>query len=668
MKRVLYLGIRIFLFLEWSIAVHAQVNETSLLKVDPLWANENGQYFTGVCSPFGMVKLGPDSPNPSFLSGYKSASGIRGFSHTHLNTHSIEASYGHILVMPQLGEPNFKHTKYDKVENEKMNPALYSARLIQKNGSIEVSLTANQNAGKHKWKFSPSANLSEGKASLIIDPTYCLSNSPKSVLKSKQIRVETDGSFLGKSTFSADNQTITIYFSGQVNLKNPTIKWKTDTIKLPNKKFRLDSTAFAFSGKIMEGEEVEMSICLSYKNEEEAGESLKRVINQTFDEVRKKAEMAWEDRLSVIQVSNPDQAKLITTALYRTMVSPTDVSGNHPEDQFGEAHFWDQTHLLEMANSVMPIHNLLFVPHQRRFFNSLVRTGESKNGLPEGWIFGYFSKSEGGASAERILSEGIVKGIITGMDAAKTWKVCLKNAMEASPQPEWYGRSLIYLDQGFEKGKMETALTQSFQLASCDFDLSRLARKMDKPTEARKLEDRSFKSIAIFKPSDKKFWPSSLACPHLLDTLAVISGGINRFTKILDSLSLLPDFEKDAQLPLHIARAYFRIGQREKAEATLEKFRQAVGAQSSFLGSRFDPASGGMANLIFAMIGLLPWPGSDEYSYFRPGPEKIEMTLSGGKSLVIKGKGKKAYWNGKEIKTTVLKHAELMAGGSLEWK
>lgn len=640
--------------------------ERMLSKVDPLWANENGQYFSGVCSPFGMVKLGPDNPTPIYLSGYKNGGGIRGFSHTHLNTHKIEASYGHLLVIPQFGEPNFRHVQYDNVENQKMSPALFQAQLQQKQGKIEVSLTANQNAGRHKWKFL--FNQAESIVSIVIDPSYCLANSPKTALKMKFFQASTDGSFSGKSTFSADNQTITIFYSGQVNVKNPTLKWKVDTARLPNKKFKLDTTAFAFSGKMGTGEEVELSLCLSFKNEEEAKESLKRMLTQSFEDIQKKAEMAWDDRLSVIQIPNSTRSKIISTALFRTMISPTDVSGNHPEDQYGEAHFWDQAHQKELATSVMPLHNLIYVPHQRRLFNSLIRTGESKNGLPEAWLFGYYGKNEGGASAEGILAEGVLKGIVTGQDAAKAWKICAKNAMEASPQPEWYGRSLVYLDQGYENGQTEFAVFRSFQLASCDFALAQMARKLDKLAEARKLEERSFKVLTLFKLAEKSAWPASLACSHLMDTLAALAGGKSEFGKKLDSLAQTPQFQNVSQLPFHLARAFLRIGDREKAESILEKFRENAGAENSLFGTQFDPGSGGMANLIFATIGLIPWPGTDEYSHFRPGIERVEMTIYGGKNLVIKGKGKKAYWNGKEIKSQTIRHADLIAGGTLEWK
>lgn len=668
MKKVLGLLLWGIFFSELKAQTEPQPGETAVSKVDPRWANEMGQYFAGVCSPYGMVKLGPDNPNPVYLSGYKPGNGIRGFSHTHANTHKVEASFGHILVIPQLGEPNFRHIQYDRVEDEKLNPARYSAKLFQKKGFLTVVLTANQNSGRHQWKFHPNDNQTETKASIIIDPIYCLALSPKTALKSKFFQVENDGSFSGKSTFSADNQSITIFYSGQVNLKNAQVKWRTDTTKLPGKKIKLDSTAFAFTGNVREGEEIEMSLCLSFKNESEARESLGRVLGQNFQEIQKKAEMAWEDRLSVVQVGNPQLARILSTALYRTMVSPTDVSGNHPEDQFGEAHFWDQTNFHEMSLSIMPLHNLLFVPHQRRFFNSLIRTGESKNGLPEAWISGYYGKNEGGASAERILAEGVQKGIITGLDAGKAWKVCLKNAMEASPQPEWYGRSLVYLDQGFETAKTEQSMTRSIQLASCDYDLAQMAKKLEKVNEAKKLSDRSFKIITQFKPTEKWFWPSALASPHLLDTIAVLSGGKAAFLKVLDSLSVLSAFQNDAQLPFHLARAFFKAGQREKAERVLEKFREMGAQENSFFGHQFDPACGGMANLIFAHLGLLPIPGTDQYFYFKHASEKIELTISGGKTLIVKGKGKKPFWNGKEIKIPHLRHSDLANGGTLEWR
>lgn len=686
-------GLFLCIFFQIGIGA-AQNSETSLSLVNPIWSNATGQYFSGVCTPYGMTKLGPDNLDTTFPSGYKPGAPIRGFSHTHLSAHPMEGTFGQILVMPQIGKPNFRQKTYEKTENESFNPAQYSATLMQNGGKIDVKLTANQNAGRHKWNFSKGESF---PVSIVIDPTYCLAVSPKTAIKSHQFTVETDGSFWGKSSFSADNQSITVYYSGQLNLKNPTIIWRKDTTKLPNKKIKVDTSAFAFTGMVIQGEEVELILCHSFKNADEASQSLKRFLSQPFEETKKKTEMAWEDRLSVIQLpaSSPEEKKTITTALYRTMICPTDVSGNHPEDQFGEAHFWDQTNLEEISSSIMPLHNLLFVPHQRRFFNSLIRTGESKNGLPEAWISGYYGKSEGGVHAEIILAEGQAKGIITGLDAGKAWKVCQKNAMEASTQPEWYGRSFQYLENGNDSPKNEAAFLRTVELASTDFLLAQLANRLGKTSDSKKLTDRSYRILQLFHPTKKVIWPKDslgnwlvisssdkktnwfkpssswkamLACQPLTDTLANLVGGKARFLELLDSISILSDFQQDAIYPFHIARAYYKLGQPQKAEMVLSKFRESVSQGSPLFDKISDPSASGMANYILAQAGIIPFPGTDEYGLVRPGMERMEMAISGGKTLVIKGKGKKAYWNGKEWKKPFFRHSDLLAGGTLEWK
>lgn len=661
--------------------------------VQASWANHNGQYFHGAGAPFGMAKTGPTCSGFGLGSGYSPGQNPSGFGHTHLNASLLESCFGHILVRPQWGEPQWKSKGYDSFTQELARPGFFSGRIGHKAGDIQVLITARENLSRERWIFQP---REEGKEQLItvsIDPIFSLYRGGRPIVKSKFFKAEIDGSFSGRTSFSAENQNFTIFYSGQIRVKNPAIRFRIDTIKLPNKKWKLDTTAFAFLGKINGKEEVEMTLCFSYKNPEEASQSLIRGLTMNLDEIRKKSQMAWEDRLSVLHLpaANLEEKQKLTTALYRTLVSPTDVSGNHPEDQFGEAHFWDQVQLGAASHVLHPLHNLLFIPHQRRFFNSIIRTGESKNGLPEAWISGYFGKNEGGASAEIILAEAVQKGIISGMEASKAWKICMKNALEASPQPEWYGRSQLYLDQGFEASKTEYGLLKNFRWAFSDFTLAQLGQKLGKAQESNKLLQRSFQVLSFFHPDKKTFWPKDstgkwisengknlpwnslsgmkalLEAPHLMDTVAVLMGGKNKLEQKLDSLILLPAIAQNQVYVLAICRYFYHSGQKEKVETIFVKLKEQIQAPS-IQPLETDPAAVGMATYIWSVLGLLPFPGRDAFGMVPPAIFPVEVTVSGGKTVVIKGKGKRPFWNGKEWKQPFFKQSDLVNGGVLEWK
>lgn len=691
----LFLGLSISFLLLGSIpfAANAQTDFPFCSLVQSTWVNQNGQYFHGAAAPFGMSKTGPTCVGFPLGSGYAPDKAPVGFAHTHLNASFLESSFGLLLVRPHWGEPQWKIKEYDSFTTEAAGPGFFSGRIGHKSGEIGVQITARENQSRERWIFHPSEEGKEQEISVLVDPTFSLIRGAKPTIKSKFFKVEADGSFFGRTSISAENQNFTIFYSGQVSVKNPLIRLRKDTIRLPNKKWKLDTTAFAFVGKIRGKEEIELTLCFSYKNAEEASQSLQRAITMNLEEIRKKSQMAWEDRLSVLQIPNApleDKQKL-TTALYRTLVSPSDVSGNHPEDQFGEAHFWDQVQLAAAAQVIHPLHNLLFVPHQRRFFNSLIRTGESKNGLPEAWISGYFGKNEGGASAEIILAEAIQKGIISGIEAGKAWKICMKNALESSPQPEWYGRSQMYLDQGYEGTKTEYGFLKNFRWAFSDFTLSALGQKLDKPLESKKLWQRSFQVLQLFHPDKKCFWPKDssgkwmpekgknaslaalsgwkaiLEAPHLLDTVAVLLGGKDKLEQKLDSLILLPSIAQNPVYSLVICRYFYVSGQKEKVEKLIFNLRNQIQMPSTQT-QQTDPSAVGMAAFILTGLGLLPFPGKDSFGIIPPAIFPVEVTVSGGKTIVIKGKGKRPFWNGKEWKQPFFKQSDLVAGGVLEWK
>jgi putative alpha-1,2-mannosidase len=176
--------ILVLILFKTILTVFAQEQPNPLCaKVDPFWGCDGGNVFVGACSPFGMVRLGPDCPFPTPTSGYQPSKPIIGFSHTHLSGTGGEGRYGNILVSPMVGNPDWKKMASESKNNEKASPGFYSVDLIRNSGVVSAELTANQNIGRHRYKFQKNGATEPYLASILVDLSHTLSRNPKASFK-----------------------------------------------------------------------------------------------------------------------------------------------------------------------------------------------------------------------------------------------------------------------------------------------------------------------------------------------------------------------------------------------------------------------------------------------------------------------------------------------------
>jgi predicted alpha-1,2-mannosidase len=718
-------GKLLLLFLcAWAIQANGQSNnQKAISKVDPFWGCDGGNVFVGACSPFGMVRLGPDCPFPTPTSGYQSTKPIIGFSHTHLSGTGGGGRYGNLLVSSQFGEADWKNRASESKQNEMASPGYYSVKLSRKGKDIQTELTSNQNTGRQRITFF---GTSSEKASILVDLAHTISRDPKASFTKCKFVAETDGSFSGSASFKGGwggENPYTVFFRGQITMKNPSLSFKVDTTKIPaplpapppkgkispgktfvpKPKLVFDTTGFAFSGMVGPNEQIETTICISFKSLEETLPAFNKALTQSFELIRSKAELAWEDRLAVIQLKTTDKEleKRMFSALYHTMIMPTDVTGHHPDDQFGEAHFWEFYTLWDTFRCLMPLHNLLYPSEQARIFRSLIRTGETLGWLPDAWIAGKYAQAQGGCNAEVVLAEAVLKGMLKGGKALEAWNVCYANATKVPNHPEWYGRQPEYLKNGFCSQKVKNCTSHSLEYAYNDHCLALMAEKLGKTEQAKFFRDRSTKVLELFYPERKFFWAKDstgkwmpgftpefmrpdhwngpyfyegngwtyhMGAPHLCDTLKTLMGGKQAFLSRLDSTFEGNHLDMGNEPGFLLPYTYLECGEREKSQ----KIVQQLLAEKFVPGRKGLPGqddSGALSSWMFwSTLGLYPKAGTEDYYLIPPYVEEAELLLPGGKLLKIKGKGKNPFWNGKPFNGFKIKHADFTAGGTLEWK
>ena len=159
----LYLIIICFTYLESNAAAQDAVD-----RVDPFICTDgdNGKTFPGAVTPFGLVKLSPDTDKSyhTASSGYDySETRIHGFSHIRFGEGCL-GSGGNILIKPGIGSFTRDKNKYRETyikSSEKASPGYYA---VDFESGIRAELTVSPRVGFHKYTFPAS-----GEASILID-------------------------------------------------------------------------------------------------------------------------------------------------------------------------------------------------------------------------------------------------------------------------------------------------------------------------------------------------------------------------------------------------------------------------------------------------------------------------------------------------------------------
>lgn len=322
--------------------------------------NGMGHTFPGACYPYGAVQLSPDTDTiPHNVNGayqphaYDYCAGyqyrdktIVGFSHTHFSG-TGHSDLGDILIMPYSGEtklnpgtadnPDSGYRQRFRHETEIAHPGYYEVTLDDDNIRCQLSVTPH--IGAHRYTFQK-----DDVQKIILDLNHAIYNYDGKVLWA-QANVDTkENMIVGYRITSGWSRVNHTYFAIKCSKK---IKhfgchdfvpqqyhgfWDRFDAEhdFPEMAGRKLSCWFEFEN---DGNEVlELFVGISATSIDGAINNLNAEIND-FETIRKNAENAWANRLSVIECEGPNDAKaMIYTSLYHTLINPAlyqDVDGNY---------------------------------------------------------------------------------------------------------------------------------------------------------------------------------------------------------------------------------------------------------------------------------------------------------------------------------------------------
>ncbi|NMP37640.1 MAG: glycoside hydrolase family 92 protein [Clostridiales bacterium] len=475
-------------------------------------------------TPFGSVKLGPDTTLPGGVSlfscgnsGYYYTHNFTfGFSHTRLYGTGAK-DMGHFRVTPSAGGSSpvnrlktplaFSHS------DEVATAGYYAVKLPTE--SCLAELTATTHVGVHRYTFSTSRD-----AHIFIDATSFLTGG-KAFDGSVKILPgtnEVEGYGTVDTQFAGRYGGLKAYFVAQFNTPFESYAtWDADG-NLPDRaEASGDDTGADLNFGNINGKPVELKLAISFVSVENARENLEAEAGQlSFESIRTLARSSWDSWLSraTIETSDEDIKTIFYTALYHSMIMPsnfTDVNGEYLgfSGQIGKAEgftYRTDMSLWDTFRTEHPLLTLVAPEIQLDCIKSLICMAEIGGNLPRWPAGGGYTGSMFGSPADMVISEAYLKGI-TDFDAEKAFTFMKKTATQTA-EPQSDGRDNIedYIKYGYcPADTSKISVSRTLEYAWADNSIALFAQALGKSEDAEYFSHRALSYKNLYNSETKYF-------------------------------------------------------------------------------------------------------------------------------------------------------------------
>jgi len=675
-----------------------------------------GNTFVGATVPFGMVKLGPEMESfdgrPSGF-GYMSGGRIIGFSHLHLS--GASGKYGNILVAPVTGSLDLADIHSPRIE-EQNHPGYYAATLTRYH--VRAELTSTRRVGFHRYTFPASE-----QSHLTLNVAHCLNKGTGSESQrflGGEVRLLSDHEAEGVGRYAGGwnkGGEYRVYFYIILDTRSSGAEtWKGNTLTA-DKEASFDGDqplGLTFDFHTRAGQVIQAKVGISFISAEQARQNtLQETSAWNFDAVRKESTDEWNQALSKIQLHGETDSKRIQfyTAMYHTMLMPSERTGENPGWQSAEPYYDDYYTLWDTYRSSGPLLTLIAPERQRDLIRSLIDIYRHEGYMPDGRSGNVTGRTQGGSNADMVIADAYVKGL-TGIDYPTAFEAMLKNASvpPADPQKEGRGGILDYNAKGYLTLADERSGSRTVEYASNDFAIAEVACGLNRPVEAKLFASRAhnweylwdkdltvegFKGFLRPRNPDGSWatpnlllrgtwpdffyeddlWTYSLFAPQDIRKLIAMAGGNQMFVQRLDYIFYRQHFDITNEPGFLIPVLYNWAGRPDhSAEVITELLEKAFTDQRTGIPGNDD--SGAMSSwFIFQSLGFYPNAGQDIYLIGTPSFPEADITLASGKTLRILARNmdsehinrfiQSATLNGEPLDTSWFRHGQIASGGTL---
>jgi predicted alpha-1,2-mannosidase len=450
-----------------------------------------------------------------------------------------------------------------------------------------------------------------------------------------------------------------------------------------------------------------------------------------FELVHDAARQAWQKQLAriTLETSNLEAKKTFYTSMYHAMLAPTrfdDVDGRYRGMDLtirqlpqGAANYTTYS-LWDTYRALHPMYTLVQRDRLPDLVNSLIRMAEqSPQGVPVWPLQGVETGCMVGYHSAAVIAEAYIKGI-SGVDYARAYDLWRKRAMVDD-----YRGLASYRELGYVPcDKEPESVSKTLEYAYDDWAVAHLAGAAGQESEREELRRRSRNYHNVFdrsigfvrgrmadgswaSPFDPRgmghskqwhdftecnSWEATFLNQHDVTKYMTLLGGEAAFIRKLDRLfnqssELPPDAPPDISGMVgqysqgnepdhHVAYLYAFAGAPYKTQALVR----------SLLSTMYRDAPDGLAGnedcgqmsawYIMSALGMYAVdPVSGNYILGSPLFDSATLALGDGKRLTIRAVRngpERPYvtaveWNGIRWNKSWISHAELMAGGTLEF-
>ena len=682
----------------------------------------SGNTLPMVCRPFGMASWSPQTTGEGerwfFHPSHRWFYGLR---LTHQPSPWI-ADYGRLVLMPTTGPL--------RVSPRDRASSFEPEQLVIQPGYLKVDLLRSQT----RLELAPSTRCA------AIRLSYGDREEPRLVLGTfpgdASIRIE--GRRISGFTRSAAGGTPDNF--AQYFVVDLDCDIDTATCGVFDNDFQTSDSLSAegeqvggFVGLVLpESGVVTARIATSYISVEQAARNLaQELADDDFDTVRAAAELEWEEKLSCIEVEDPDEEKLRTfyTCLYRTLLFPHtwheyDASGAQvhfspgngsvaPGPMYSDVGFWD------VFRTSLPLYTVLFPTLLGEMIEGWVNFYRESGQLPR-WLSPGERYAMPGTLIDVVIADAYVKGI-DNFDVRKAYEGLRAHAFSARPGTE------DYLRRGYlPHDKYGESVNNTLDYLYGDFCVAQVARGLGHSDAYDELMERAGKYRLLFDPSvgfmrgrnddgtwqepfdplrwgdpycEGSAWQCSWAVPFDVGGLAGLMGGAKALVSKMDELFAMPavfkvgsygyeihemsemaagglgQFAISNQPSFHIPFLYAAVGRPDRTQQWVRRtLEHSFSAEPDGLPG--DEDNGSLAAwYIWGALGLYPLcPGVPEYVLGTPLFRRATLHLPGGQDLVIEAdEPQHPYWSevtldGQVHERLVVTHEALAKGGTLAFR
>ena len=714
---------------------------TTLMGTQSDYALSTGNTYPAVALPWGMNFWTPQTGRMGDGWTYTyGAHTLRGLKQTHQPSPWIN-DYGQFAVMPVRGDDKLdeeSRQSWFSHQSEVAKPYYYSVYLADHD--IVAEVTPTERAAMMRFTFPESR-----ESGVVIDAFD----------RGSRVEMVDDRTVAGYTTRNSGGVPDNFRNWFVIRFDKP-----FDAIELTDSpsSYRAGSRPlYPEGGKSVEGEhavakvhfatergeQVTARIASSFISAEQALRNLETELGaDDFETVKSKAQARWDEVLGRIEVAggSVDQLRTFYSCLYRSVLFPRkfyeiDAAGKpiHYSPYNGEVrpgYMYTDTGFWDTFRCLFPLLNLVYPSVNAEIQAGLANTWRESGFLPEWASPGHRGCMVGNNSAS-VVSDAILKGVTPAEDVGELYEAMMSGRTKVHPEISSTGRlgHEYYNTLGYVPCNVgiNENVASTLEYAYDDWCIAQVAEKLGKTEDAAMLEKAAQNYRNVFDAGTKLMrgrnadgtfqtpfspykwgdaytegnaWHYTWSVFHDVGGLAELMGGKEEFSKMLDSVFVVPPVYDDSyygvriheitemqvanmgnyahgnQPAQHMIYLYDYAGEPHKAQYWVREVMDRLykAQPDGYCGDEDNGQTS--AWYVFSALGFYPvCPGADEYAVGAPLFRRATIHLENGAKIEIEAPenspanryvGKMSV-DGKPLAEPFLRYSELKEGATLRF-